>query len=57
MKLIREEVEAVEVLTEEKVMVRNTFHIQGPFLQGDVKNRNGQNLRKLVSLAKEVNQI
>ena len=52
MKLIREEVEAVEVLTEEKNGKKH-FYIQGPFLQGDVKNRNGRIYESNI-LAKEV---
>lgn len=41
MRLIREEIETVQVLTEEKEG-KKTFYIQGPFLQGDIKNRNGR---------------
>ena len=52
MKLIREEVEAVEVLYEEKGG-KKTFYIQGPFLQGDIKNRNGRIYESAI-LAKEV---
>ena len=52
MKLIREEIEAVEVLTEES-NGKKTFHIQGPFLQGDIKNRNGRIYESRI-LAKEV---
>lgn len=52
MKLIREEIEAVEVLTEEK-NGKKCFYIQGPFLQGDVKNRNGRIYESRI-LAKEV---
>ena len=40
MKLIREEI-SVEVLTESN-NGKKTFYIQGPFLQGDIKNRNGR---------------
>ena len=54
MKLIREEVEAVEVLYEEKGGKKH-FYIQGPFLQGDVKNRNGRIYESKI-LAKEVNR-
>tara|TARA_R110002050_G_scaffold71236_1_gene153175 strand:+ start:236 stop:877 length:642 start_codon:yes stop_codon:yes gene_type:complete len=54
MKLIREEVEAVEVLVEEKNGKKH-FYIQGPFLQGDVKNRNGRIYESKI-LAKEVNR-
>ena len=52
MKLIREEVEAVEVLCEEKGGKKH-FYIQGPFLQGDIKNRNGRIYESKI-LAKEV---
>ena len=52
MKLIREEIETVEVLTEEKNGKKH-FYIQGPFLQGDVKNRNGRIYESRI-LAKEV---
>jgi hypothetical protein len=52
MKLIREEVEAIEVLYEEKNGKKH-FYIQGPFLQGDIKNRNGRIYESKI-LAKEV---
>jgi len=52
MKLIREEVESVEVLVE-NANGKKTFHIQGPFLQGDIKNRNGRIYESSI-LAKEV---
>ena len=54
MKLIREEIESVEVLTESN-NGKKTFYIQGPFLQGDVKNRNGRIYESRI-LAKEVNR-
>ena len=54
MKLIREEIEAVEVLYEEKEGKKH-FYIQGPFLQGDIKNRNGRIYESRI-LAKEVNR-
>ena len=52
MKLIREEIESVQVLTEMK-NGKKTFFIEGPFLQGDVKNRNGRIYESRI-LAKEV---
>jgi hypothetical protein len=52
MKLIREEIETVEVLTESN-NGKKTFYIQGPFLQGDIKNRNGRIYESRI-LAKEV---
>ena len=54
MKLIREEVEAVEVLYEQN-NGKKTFYIQGPFLQGDIKNRNGRIYESRI-LAKEVDR-
>jgi len=52
MKLIREEIESVEVLTEESNGKKH-FYIQGPFLQGDIKNRNGRIYESRI-LSKEV---
>ena len=52
MKLIREEIESVQVLTESN-NGKKTFYIQGPFLQGDIKNRNGRIYESAI-LAKEV---
>ena len=52
MKLIREEIESVQVLTEE-TDGKKSFYITGPFLQGDIKNRNGRIYESRV-LAKEV---
>jgi hypothetical protein len=52
MKLIREEIESVQVLTEEN-NGKKTFYITGPFLQGDIKNRNGRIYESNI-LAKEV---
>lgn len=44
MKLITEEIEAVEVITE-NVNGKKTLYIQGPFLQTEVVNRNGRMYR------------
>ena len=52
MKLIREEIESVQVLTENN-NGKKTFYITGPFLQGDIKNRNGRIYESRI-LAKEV---
>ena len=41
MKLIREEIENVEVIVEERGGKKNLY-IEGAFLQGDIKNRNGR---------------
>jgi hypothetical protein len=41
MKLITESIEDVQVL-EEEVNGKKTLHIEGVFLQGDIKNRNGR---------------
>jgi hypothetical protein len=47
MKLIREEIEKVEVITEEKNGKKVLF-IQGPFLQTEQQNRNGRVYRRNV---------
>jgi hypothetical protein len=52
MKLIREEIESVNVLVESS-NGKKTFHIEGPFLQGDIKNRNGRIYESRI-LAREV---
>ena len=52
MKLIREEVENVEVITEGKGSAKKMY-IEGTFLQGDIKNRNGRIYESKI-LAKEV---
>ena len=52
MKLIREEIESIEVLCEES-NGKKSFYIQGPFLQGDIQNRNGRIYESRI-LAKEV---
>ena len=44
MKLIREEIENIEVITE-NVNGKKTLFIQGPFLQTEMKNRNGRMYR------------
>ena len=54
MKLIREEIESVRVLTEEK-NGKKSFYIEGTFLQGDIKNRNGRIYESRI-LAKEVDR-
>jgi hypothetical protein len=54
MKLITEEIESVEIITEEKNGVK-TLYIQGPFLQAEVTNRNGRNY-PLSVLEREVNR-
>jgi hypothetical protein len=52
MKLITEEVESVEFIVEEKDGKKSMF-IEGIFLQGDIKNRNGR-MYPVQTLAKEV---
>ena len=52
MKLIREEIENVEVIVEERNGKKNLY-IEGVFLQGDIKNRNGR-LYPAETLAREV---
>ena len=52
MKLIREQIESVEFLVEEK-NVQEVIYIEGVFLQGNIKNRNGR-MYPMETLRKEV---
>ena len=52
MKLIREEIESVEVIVEQRNGLKQLY-IEGIFLQGDIKNRNGR-MYPCETLAKEV---
>ena len=52
MKLITEEIENVEVIVEERGGKKSMF-IEGIFLQGDLKNRNGR-MYPMDTLRKEV---
>jgi len=54
MKLIREEIETVEVIVEQRNGKKNLF-IEGVFLQGEIKNRNGR-MYPISTLASEVNR-
>jgi hypothetical protein len=45
MKLIREEVQDVKFIVEEKVGKKKDYFIEGIFLQADIKNRNGRMYR------------
>ena len=59
MKLIREEIENVEIIVESK-NGKKSLYIEGVFLQGDIKNRNGrmypmETLRREVSRYNESN--
>ena len=42
MKLIREEIESVKVFTESLKNGKKNLYIEGVFLQGNIKNRNGR---------------
>ena len=57
MKLISEEIESVEVLTEEKDG-KKTLYIQGPFLQAEIVNRNKRcyPLQTMVNEVKRYNE-
>ena len=57
MKLISEEIESVEVLTEEK-NGKKTLYIQGPFLQAEIVNRNKRcyPLQTMVNEVKRYNE-
>ena len=52
MKLIREEIESVKVLTESR-NGKKSLYIEGVFLQGNIKNRNGR-MYPMETLQKEV---
>ena len=52
MKLIREEIESVEFLVEEK-NGKKSMYIEGVFLQGNIKNRNGR-MYPMETLGREV---
>ena len=52
MKLIREEIESVEFLVEQK-NGKKSMYIEGVFLQGDIKNRNGR-MYPMETLRREV---
>jgi len=54
MKLITEQIEPVEILTEEKDGKKNTY-IKGVFLQTEITNRNGR-MYKYDAMAKEVSK-
>jgi len=54
MKLIREEVETVDFIVEEK-NGKKSMYIEGTFLQGDIKNRNGR-MYPIETLCREVNR-
>ena len=53
MKLISEEIESVEIITEETEEGKKTLYIQGPFLQAEVVNRN----RRCYPLQTMVNEV
>ena len=42
MKLITEQIEEIKVLTEDTENGKKSYYIEGVFLQGDIKNRNGR---------------
>ena len=52
MKLIKEEIESVNFITEEK-NGKKSLHIEGTFLQGNIKNRNGR-MYPMETLQREV---
>ena len=53
MKLIREEIESVKVFTESLKNGKKNLYIEGVFLQGNIKNRNGR-MYPMETLQKEV---
>ena len=52
MKLIREEIESVDFIVEER-NGKKSMYIEGIFLQGDIQNRNGR-MYPIDTLRKEV---
>ena len=55
MKLISEEVQEVEYITEEKEGKKTNYKIRGIFMQADIKNRNGR-VYPMEVLTKQVNR-
>ena len=53
MKLIREEIESVKFLVETTKSGKKSLYIEGVFLQGNIKNRNGR-MYPMETLRKEV---
>ncbi len=53
MKLIREEIESVKVITEASKNGKKNLYIEGVFLQGNIKNRNGR-MYPMETLQREV---
>ena len=55
MKLIREEIESVDFLVE-RTNGKKSLYIEGVFLQGNIKNRNGR-MYPMETLRREVSKI
>ena len=55
MKLIREEIESVKFLVETTKSGKKSLYIEGVFLQGEIKNRNGR-MYPMETLRKEVSR-
>ena len=55
MKLIREEIESVTFLVETTKSGKKSLYIEGVFLQGNIKNRNGR-MYPMETLRKEVSR-
>ena len=55
MKLIREEIESVKFLVEKTKSGKKSMYIEGVFLQGNIKNRNGR-MYPMETLRKEVSR-
>ena len=55
MKLISEQIQDVQYLSEEDEKGKKNYKIKGIFLQGDIKNRNGR-IYPVEVLEKEVNR-
>ena len=55
MKLIREEIESVKFLVETTKSGKKSLYIEGVFLQGNIKNRNGR-MYPMETLRREVSR-
>ena len=55
MKLITEQIEDIQVLEEETKSGKKNLYIEGTFLQGEIKNRNGR-MYPMATLKREVDK-
>ena len=55
MRLITEQIDDIQVLEEETKTGKKNLYIEGTFLQGEIKNRNGR-MYPMETLSREVNK-